>query len=177
MVWEQRSNVVAMVTLAVESGKVKCDRYWPDSMETPITVAGRYQLRLDSMQTIDHFDIRKISMSDMKTNTIHYVTHLNFTTRTDHSVPSLALPLLRYTKYMRKIHANGPIIVHCSAGIGRTGTLITIDTLMALIDRDEPFKIVNIVRDLRTQRQGMIQTKDQYLFCYKATIELLKTLV
>ncbi|XP_022099878.1 tyrosine-protein phosphatase non-receptor type 13-like isoform X2 [Acanthaster planci] len=177
MVWEQRSDVIAMVTLAMESGKVKCDRYWPDSMETPIMVAGRYQLRLDSMQTLDHFDIRKISMSDTKTNAIHYVTHLNFTTWTDHGVPSSALPLLRYAKYMRKIHANGPVVVHCSAGIGRTGTLITIDIIMALIDRDEPFKIVDIVRDLRTKRQGMIQTKDQYLFCYKAAIELLKTLI
>ena len=100
-------------------------------------VGDRFQLRLDNLQTLEHFDIRKISMTDTQTNSIHYVTHMNFTTWPDHGVPASALPLLRYTRYMRRIHTNGPIVVHCSAGIGRTGTLITIDTVIGLIDRDE----------------------------------------
>ena len=74
------------------------------------------------------------------------------------------------------VHDTGPVVVHCSAGIGRTGALITLDVILAMIERDLKFDINKIVMDLRRQRHGMIQTKDQYLFCYKACLEALSSL-
>lgn len=60
---------------------------------------------------------------------------------------------------MRELHSGGPILVHCSAGIGRTGTLITLDIILGSIERDLKFDIHQVVTDLRRQRPGMIQTK------------------
>ncbi|XP_072164796.1 tyrosine-protein phosphatase non-receptor type 13-like [Diadema setosum] len=178
MVWEQRSDVIAMVTMDMESGKVKCHRYWPESAKSSLMVYGRIEVRLEGHQVLENFGVRRILMIDTETNEVHHVTQLNFTTWPDHSVPPSALPLLRFARYMRRIHDPSlPIVVHCSAGIGRTGTLITIDNILGLIDRDEEFKIMDIVKNLRKQRQGMIQTKDQYVFCYKAALEALKTVL
>ncbi|XP_030835107.1 tyrosine-protein phosphatase non-receptor type 13 isoform X4 [Strongylocentrotus purpuratus] len=178
MVWEQRADVIAMVTMDVESGKVKCHRYWPESANSPLMVYNRIEVRLENYQNLDNFSIRRILMIDNETSEVHHVTQMNFATWPDHSVPSTSLPLLRFACHMRRIHDDRlPIVVHCSAGIGRTGTLITIDAILGLIDRDEEFKVLNIVKGLRKQRQGMIQTKDQYIFCYKAALEALKTVL
>ncbi|XP_071952014.1 tyrosine-protein phosphatase non-receptor type 13-like isoform X2 [Antedon mediterranea] len=176
MIWEQKVSIIAMVTMDVENGKVKCHRYWPSSTDSPVVVADRFEIRLDSLQTLENFDIRRMTISNLKTSEFKQVSHLNLTTWPDHGVPATSIHLLRYIKYMRKIHQMGPIVVHCSAGIGRTGTLITIDTMMNLIDRNEKFDIYDIVKELRSQRHGMIQTKDQYIFCYKAALETLKSL-
>ncbi|XP_063969005.1 tyrosine-protein phosphatase non-receptor type 13-like isoform X2 [Lytechinus pictus] len=176
MVWEQRADVIAMVTMDVESGKVKCHRYWPESANTPLMVYDRIEVRLENYQNLENFSIRRILMIDTETSEVHHVTQMNFATWPDHSVPSTSLPLLRYACHMRRIHDDRlPIVVHCSAGIGRTGTLITIDVILGLIEHDEEFKVLNIVKGLRKQRQGMIQTKDQYTFCYKAALEALKS--
>ncbi|XP_070545261.1 tyrosine-protein phosphatase non-receptor type 13-like isoform X2 [Ptychodera flava] len=176
MIWEQEVNVIAMVTMDMENGKVKCHRYWPDSVDTPLIVQGRFEIQMTDLQTLENFDIRQITMSDMKSGKEWYVTHLNFTTWPDHGVPVSGLPLVRYMRFMRKIHQSGPIVVHCSAGIGRTGTVITIDLILAMVERDLDFSIHEIVQGLRGQRQGMIQTKDQYIFCYKAILEVLQSL-
>nr|XP_006812581.1 PREDICTED: tyrosine-protein phosphatase non-receptor type 13-like [Saccoglossus kowalevskii] len=176
MIWEQKVEVIAMVTMDMENGKVKCHRYWPDSVDTPMILQGRYEIQMTSLQTLENFDIRRISMSDMKTGKEWRLTHLNYTTWPDHGVPVSGLPLVRYMRYMRKIHHSGPIVVHCSAGIGRTGTVITIDLILAMIERDLDFSIYEIVQGLRQQRQGMIQTKDQYIFCYKTILEVLQSL-
>ncbi|XP_033112583.1 tyrosine-protein phosphatase non-receptor type 13-like isoform X2 [Anneissia japonica] len=176
MIWEQKVSVIAMVTMDIENGKVKCHRYWPSSTDSPVVVTDRFEIRLDSLQTLENFDIRRMTITNLKTSEIQHVSHLNFTTWPDHGVPTTSIHLLRYIKYMRRIHQSGPIVVHCSAGIGRTGTLITIDTMMNLVDQNEQFKIYDIVKELRRQRHGMIQTKDQYIFCYKAALETLKSL-
>nr|XP_054773446.1 tyrosine-protein phosphatase non-receptor type 13-like [Lytechinus pictus] len=156
--------------------KVKCHRYWPESANTPLMVYDRIEVRLENYQNLENFSIRRILMIDTETSEVHHVTQMNFATWPDHSVPSTSLPLLRYACHMRRIHDDRlPIVVHCSAGIGRTGTLITIDVILGLIEHDEEFKVLNIVKGLRKQRQGMIQTKDQYTFCYKAALEALKS--
>ncbi|XP_015270034.1 PREDICTED: tyrosine-protein phosphatase non-receptor type 13-like [Gekko japonicus] len=77
---------------------------------------------------------------------------------------------------MRHIHKSGPIITHCSAGIGRSGTLICIDVVLGLIGQDLEFDISDIVRSMRLQRHGMVQTEDQYIFCYQVILYVLKRL-
>ncbi|XP_029300325.1 tyrosine-protein phosphatase non-receptor type 13 isoform X2 [Cottoperca gobio] len=176
MVWEQKSNVIAMMTQEVEGGKVKCQRYWPDTPRTAEMVDDRLQITLIKDQYLDNFVIRLIEVRDVQTNEVQRVTHLNYTGWPDHGTPSQPEQLLTFISYMRHVHRSGPIITHCSAGIGRSGTLICIDVVLGLISKDADFDISDIVRNMRLQRQGMVQTEDQYIFCYQVILYVLRCL-
>uniref|UniRef100_A0A671VAH9 Protein tyrosine phosphatase non-receptor type 13 n=1 Tax=Sparus aurata TaxID=8175 RepID=A0A671VAH9_SPAAU len=176
MVWEQKSNVIAMMTQEVEGGKVKCQRYWPDTPRTAEMVDDRLQITLIKDQYLDNFVIRLIEVKDIQTNEIQRVTHLNYTGWPDHGTPTQPEQLLTFISYMRHVHRSGPIITHCSAGIGRSGTLICIDVVLGLIGKDADFDISDVVRNMRLQRQGMVQTEDQYIFCYQVILYVLRCL-
>ncbi|XP_073680559.1 tyrosine-protein phosphatase non-receptor type 13 isoform X2 [Garra rufa] len=176
MVWEQKSNVIAMMTQEVEGGKVKCQRYWPDTPRSPEMVDDRLQITLVKDQHLDNFVIRLIEVKDILTNEIQRVTHLNYTGWPDHGTPTQPEQLLTFISYMRHIHQSGPIITHCSAGIGRSGTLICIDVVLGLISKDADFDISDVVRTMRLQRQGMVQTEEQYIFCYQVILYVLRCL-
>uniref|UniRef100_A0A672HGG0 Tyrosine-protein phosphatase non-receptor type 13 n=1 Tax=Salarias fasciatus TaxID=181472 RepID=A0A672HGG0_SALFA len=176
MVWEQKSNVIAMMTQEVEGGKVKCQRYWPDTPRTAEMVDDRLQIALLKVQHLDNFVIRLIEVKDVQTNEIQHVTHLNYTGWPDHGTPSQPEQLLTFISYMRHVHRSGPIVTHCSAGIGRSGTLICIDVVLGLISKDADFDISDVVRNMRLQRQGMVQTEDQYIFCYQVILYVLRCL-
>ncbi|XP_034402863.1 tyrosine-protein phosphatase non-receptor type 13 isoform X4 [Cyclopterus lumpus] len=176
MVWEQKSNVIAMMTQEVEGGKVKCQRYWPDTPRTAEMVDDRLQITLIKDQYLDNFVIRLIEVKDVQTNEIQRVTHLNYTGWPDHGTPSQPEQLLTFISYMRHVHRSGPIVSHCSAGIGRSGTLICIDVVLGLISKDADFDLSDVVRNMRLQRQGMIQTEEQYVFCYQVILYVLRCL-
>ncbi|XP_008324263.1 tyrosine-protein phosphatase non-receptor type 13 isoform X2 [Cynoglossus semilaevis] len=176
MVWEQKSNVIAMMTQEVEGGKVKCQRYWPDTANAAEMVDDRLQIMLIKDQYLDNFVIRLIEVKDVLTSEVQYVTHLNYTGWPDHGTPSQPEQLLTFISYMRHVQRSGPIITHCSAGIGRSGTLICIDVVLGLISKDADFDISDVVRNMRLQRQGMVQTEDQYIFCYQVILYVLRCL-
>ncbi|XP_051955635.1 tyrosine-protein phosphatase non-receptor type 13-like isoform X5 [Xyrauchen texanus] len=176
MVWEQKSNVIAMMTQEVEGGKVKCQRYWPDTPRSPEMVDDRLQITLVKDQHLDNFVIRLIEVKDIQTTEIQQITHLNYTGWPDHGTPTQPEQLLTFISYMRHIHQSGPIITHCSAGIGRSGTLICIDVVLGLISKDADFDISDVVRTMRLQRQGMVQTEEQYIFCYQVILYVLRCL-
>ncbi|XP_071197798.1 tyrosine-protein phosphatase non-receptor type 13 isoform X2 [Salvelinus alpinus] len=176
MIWEQKSNVIAMMTQEVEGGKVKCQRYWPDTPRTAEMVDERLQITLVKDQHLDNFVIRLIEVKDIQTEEIQRVTHLNYTGWPDHGTPSQPEQLLMFISYMRHIHQSGPIITHCSAGIGRSGTLICVDVVLGLISKDADFDISDVVRNMRLQRQGMVQTEEQYIFCYQVILYVLRCL-
>ncbi|XP_017579550.1 FERM and PDZ domain-containing protein 2 isoform X2 [Pygocentrus nattereri] len=176
MVWENKSNVIAMMTQEVEHGRVKCHKYWPEKLNVPMET-GRYQLILDNYQIQDYFHIKIIKMVEKETGATHFVTHLKFTTWPDHGTPRSSKQLVHFIRYMRAVHSKGPITVHCSAGIGRAGVLICIDVILSLIEKDLTINVSEIVREMRLQRYGMIQTKEQYLFCYKVWLEVLQSIL
>ncbi|XP_057674167.1 tyrosine-protein phosphatase non-receptor type 13 isoform X2 [Corythoichthys intestinalis] len=176
MVLEQKANVVAMMTQEIEGGKVKCQRYWPDSPGSTEMVDERLQIKLVKDQYLDHFVIRLMEVKDVTTDETQLVTHLNYTGWPDHGTPSEPEQLLTFISYMRHAHRSGPIITHCSAGIGRSGTLICIDVVLGLISKDADFDISDVVRNMRLQRKGMVQTEDQYIFCYRVIHYVLECL-
>ncbi|KAM9306684.1 tyrosine-protein phosphatase non-receptor type 13 isoform 2-T2 [Pholidichthys leucotaenia] len=177
MVWEQKSTVIAMMTQEVEAGKIKCQRYWPDSKGTAEMVDDRLQITLVKDQHLDNFIIRLIQVKDTQTNEAQLVTHLNYTGWPDHGTPTQPEQLLTFISCMRHVHRSGPIITHCSAGIGRSGTLICIDVVLGLISKDADFDISDVVRNMRLQRQGMVQTEDQYIFCYQVILYVLRCIL
>ncbi|XP_068875692.1 tyrosine-protein phosphatase non-receptor type 20 [Aphelocoma coerulescens] len=175
MVWESESDVIAMMTKEVELGQVKCHQYWPEPPHDCKDLANFY-LRLHSYQILEYFIIRKIQMINKQTEEKRIISHLQFTTWPDHNIPKLAEQLVKFICYMRKAHRTGPIVAHCSTGIGRSGVLLCVEILLSYIEKDLCFNIKQIVRDLRDQRFGMIQTKDEYLFCYEVVLEVLQIL-
>ncbi|XP_048472137.1 tyrosine-protein phosphatase non-receptor type 20-like [Rhincodon typus] len=173
MIWETKAGVIAMMTREHERGKVKCHRYWPDKMYKPMRV-NKYHLILENHQILDSFEINAMKMTDSETGEVHYVKHLKYATWPDHGTPNSSEHLVRFILCMREVPNLGPIVVHCSAGIGRSGVLICTDVLLSLINKELSFDIMDIVRNMRRQRHGMIQTKDQYVFCYNIVLEILE---
>uniref|UniRef100_A0A8C3W7X6 Tyrosine-protein phosphatase non-receptor type 13 n=1 Tax=Catagonus wagneri TaxID=51154 RepID=A0A8C3W7X6_9CETA len=176
MIWEQKSTVIAMMTQEVEGEKIKCQRYWPNTLGKTTMVSDRLRLALVRMQQLKGFVVRAMTLEDIQTGEVRHISHLNFTAWPDHDTPSQPDDLLTFISYMRHIHRSGPIITHCSAGIGRSGTLICIDVVLGLISQDLEFDISDLVRCMRLQRHGMVQTEDQYIFCYQVILYVLTRL-
>ncbi|XP_076782453.1 LOW QUALITY PROTEIN: tyrosine-protein phosphatase non-receptor type 13 [Arvicanthis niloticus] len=173
MVWEQNSTVIAMMTQEVEGEKIKCQRYWPSILGTTTMANERLRLALLRMQQLKGFVVRVMALEDIQTGEVRHISHLNFTAWPDHDTPTQPDDLLTFISYMRHIRRSGPVITHCSAGIGRSGTLICIDVVLGLISQDLEFDISDLVRCMRLQRHGMVQTEGQYVFCYQVILYVL----
>ncbi|XP_059326720.1 tyrosine-protein phosphatase non-receptor type 13 isoform X3 [Ammospiza nelsoni] len=176
MVWEQNCTVIAMMTQEVEGEKIKCQRYWPNVLNKTTMINDRLRLALVRLQQLKGFIIRVLELEEIQTGEVRHISHLNFVAWPDHDTPSQPDDLLTFISYMRHVHKAGPIITHCSAGIGRSGTLICIDVVLGLISRDLDFDISDLVRTMRLQRHGMVQTEDQYIFCYQVVLYVLNKL-
>ncbi|KAG3276284.1 protein tyrosine phosphatase, non-receptor type 13, transcript variant X8 [Ictidomys tridecemlineatus] len=176
MIWEQKSTVIAMMTQEVEGEKIKCQRYWPNILGKTTMANDRLRLALVRLQQLKGFVVRALTLEDIQTGEVRHIFHLNFTAWPDHDTPSQPDDLLTFISYMRHVHKSGPIITHCSAGIGRSGTLICIDVVLGLISQDLEFDISDLVRCMRLQRHGMVQTEDQYIFCYQVILYVLTRL-
>uniref|UniRef100_A0A8C0FS56 Tyrosine-protein phosphatase non-receptor type 13 n=1 Tax=Bubo bubo TaxID=30461 RepID=A0A8C0FS56_BUBBB len=176
MVWEQNCTVIAMMTQEVEGEKIKCQRYWPDVLNKTTMINDRLRLALVRLQQLKGFIIRVLELEEIQTGEVRHISHLNFIAWPDHDTPSQPDDLLTFISYMRHVHKSGPIVTHCSAGIGRSGTLICIDVVLGLISRDLDFDISDLVRTMRLQRHGMVQTEDQYIFCYQVVLYVLNHL-
>ncbi|XP_026302566.1 tyrosine-protein phosphatase non-receptor type 20 isoform X2 [Piliocolobus tephrosceles] len=116
-------------------------------------------------------------MQEFMTGTSHSVKQLQFIKWPDHGTPASADSFIKYVRYARKSHFTGPMVVHCSAGIGRTGVFLCADVVFCAIVKNCSFNIMDIVAQMREQRSGMVQTKEQYHFCYDIVLKVLRKLL
>lgn len=170
MVWEQRSATVVMMTRLEEKSRIKCDQYWPNrGTET----YGFIQVTLLDTIELATFCVRTFSLHKNGSSEKREVRQFQFTAWPDHGVPEYPTPFLAFLRRVKTCNPPdaGPVVVHCSAGVGRTGCFIVID---AMLERIKPEKTVDVyghVTLMRSQRNYMVQTEDQYSFIHEALLE------
>ncbi|XP_029395164.1 tyrosine-protein phosphatase non-receptor type 4 isoform X2 [Mus pahari] len=172
MTWEQGSSMVVMLTTQVERGRVKCHQYWPEPTES--SSYGCYQVTCHSEEGNPAYIFRKMTLFNQEKNESRQLTQIQYTAWPDHGVPDDSSDFLDFVCHVRNKRAGKeePVIVHCSAGIGRTGVLITMETAMCLIECNQPVYPLDIVRTMRDQRAMMIQTPSQYRFVCEAILKV-----
>ncbi|XP_065834059.1 receptor-type tyrosine-protein phosphatase S-like isoform X2 [Oscarella lobularis] len=170
MIWSENVRTIVMLTHLTEGNKVKCYQYWPSTEEETQHFEG-FKITLDSVDNFAEYDIKSITIC--LGNEGRDVKLYHFTSWPDHGVPKFATGLLSFIKRVnRELPKNsGPMVVHCSAGVGRTGTFIVIDQMLENISEGLPIDVFNAVKSLRTRRQEMVQGKAQYAFIYVALLE------
>uniref|UniRef100_A0A672LKB7 protein-tyrosine-phosphatase n=1 Tax=Sinocyclocheilus grahami TaxID=75366 RepID=A0A672LKB7_SINGR len=170
MVWEQRAASVVMMTKLEEKSRIKCDQYWP-SRGTD-TFGGVQVALLDTME-LATFCVRTFSLHKSGCNERREVRQFQFTAWPDHGVPEYPTPFLAFLRRVKACNPPdaGPVIVHCSAGVGRTGCFIVIDAMLERIRHERTVDVYGHVTLMRSQRNYMVQTEDQYGFIHEALLE------
>lgn len=168
MVWEQNVRIIVMVTALTHKNIVLCDKYWP---QKPGTVYhGLIQVTTVSRTQGPDYFITTINLRQRDCPTDRIITHYYYPSWPDRGVPKSTASACVFTEHVRKhleaLPRLGPAVVHCSAGIGRTGTFVTLLWLMQLCARGIRPNIRAAVEDLRLHRMWMVQTLEQYIFVH-----------
>ncbi|XP_051480379.1 receptor-type tyrosine-protein phosphatase C isoform X3 [Apus apus] len=173
MIWEQKATIIVMVTRCEEGKRNKCAQYWP-SMENGSATYGDIVVKINESKTCPDYVIQKLHITNGRERTAgRDVTHIQFTSWPDHGVPEdphLLLKLRRRVKALSNFFS-GPIVVHCSAGVGRTGTYIGIDAMLEGLDAEGRVDVYGYVVKLRRQRCLMVQVESQYILIHQALVE------
>uniref|UniRef100_A0A3P8ZNY0 protein-tyrosine-phosphatase n=1 Tax=Esox lucius TaxID=8010 RepID=A0A3P8ZNY0_ESOLU len=170
MVWEQRAASVVMMTRLEEKSRIKCDQYWPTrGTET----YGMIQVTLLDTMELATFCVRTFSLHKSGSSERREVRQFQFTAWPDHGVPEYPTPFLAFLRRVKACNPPdaGPVIVHCSAGVGRTGCFIVIDAMLERIRHERTADVYGHVTLMRSQRNYMVQTEDQYGFIHEALLE------
>ncbi|XP_061674907.1 tyrosine-protein phosphatase non-receptor type 3 isoform X2 [Syngnathoides biaculeatus] len=172
-VWEQQSHTIVMLTTLTERGRTKCHQYWPHPPE--VKDYGPMRVKCHSEECNLAYVTRQFTLTHTQRGEERAVAHLQYVAWPDHGVPDDPSDFLLFVGSARdRRRAREPLVVHCSAGIGRTGVLITMETALTLLDRGLPVFPLDIVKTLRDQRAMMIQTTCQFQFVCEAILRVYK---
>ncbi|XP_062544307.1 tyrosine-protein phosphatase non-receptor type 61F-like isoform X1 [Armigeres subalbatus] len=183
MVWEYNSRAILMLNKLIEKKQIKCHLYWPETIgEEHKLELPEVQLAIEYVKCIEYknFCKRTFRLTDTESSKTREVVQFHYTTWPDFGIPSSPVAFLQFLKEVRESGALdkdvGPPIIHCSAGIGRSGTFCLVDCCLVLIDKEGEDKVAvqDVLLELRRFRMGLIQTVDQLYFSYQAIIEGMK---
>ncbi|XP_039666949.1 protein tyrosine phosphatase receptor type Fa isoform X18 [Perca fluviatilis] len=170
MVWEQRTCTIIMMTRLEEKSRVKCDQYWPSrGTET----YGMIQVTMLDTVELATYSIRTFALYKNGSSEKREVRQFQFMAWPDHGVPEYPTPTLAFLRRVKACNPPdaGPMVVHCSAGVGRTGCLIVIEAMLERMKHEKSVDIYGHVTCMRAQRNYMVQTEDQYIFIHEALLE------
>ncbi|XP_035376271.1 receptor-type tyrosine-protein phosphatase eta isoform X2 [Electrophorus electricus] len=175
MIWEKHVQTMVMLTRCNEQGRVKCEKYWPSETKLYNNII----VTTTSEIALEDWTIRDFTIKNVKTAESREVRHFHFTAWPDHGVPETTEVLINFRHLVREhmdhYSCNSPTIVHCSAGVGRTGTFIALDHLIFQIERESIVDIYGIVHNMRMHRPLMVQTEDQYVFLNQCAVDIIKS--
>ncbi|XP_022046996.2 protein tyrosine phosphatase receptor type Fa isoform X2 [Acanthochromis polyacanthus] len=170
MVWEQRTCTIVMMTRLEEKSRVKCDQYWPSrGTET----YGMIQVTMLDTVELATYSVRTFALYKNGSSEKREVRQFQFLAWPDHGVPEYPTPTLAFLRRVKACNPPdaGPMVVHCSAGVGRTGCFIVIDAMLERMKHEKSVDIYGHVTCMRAQRNYMVQTEDQYIFIHEALLE------
>ncbi|XP_078328908.1 uncharacterized protein LOC111115917 isoform X2 [Crassostrea virginica] len=174
MIWQEKIHTVVMLTKTIEGDKRKCEQYWPNQGRT--IISGKIDITSLDETHYAFFTIRKLKVTNSQESKaeIRHLHHFHFTGWPDHGVPPTSQLLSFYFQVREQLNVEGtnyPLVVHCSAGVGRTGTFIAIDALAQNGVNTGTVNVTKYVSRLRRERMHMIQTVGQYITVYKCLDE------
>ncbi|KAG8577865.1 hypothetical protein GDO81_010317 [Engystomops pustulosus] len=177
MVWEQNVHNIVMVTQCMEKGRVKCDHYWPFDQDS--LYYGDLIVQMLSESVLPEWTIREFKIcSEDQLDAARLVRHFHYTVWPDHGVPETTQSLIQFVRtvrdYINRTPGTGPTVVHCSAGVGRTGTFIALDRILQQVDTKDSVDIYGAVYDLRLHRVHMVQTECQYVYLHQCIRDVLR---
>ncbi|XP_055502669.1 receptor-type tyrosine-protein phosphatase epsilon isoform X2 [Leucoraja erinacea] len=172
MIWEQKSATIVMLTNVKEKKEEKCYKYWPDQ---GLWTYGAIRVSVEDVTVLVDYTIRKFTIQNQTVGNKapRLVTQLHFTSWPDFGVPFAPIGMLKFLKKVKALNPSyaGPIVVHCSAGVGRTGTFIVIDAMIDMMEAEQKVDVFGFVSRIRNQRPQLVQTDMQYSFIYQALLE------
>ena len=184
MIWQTGCRVIVMVTLNVENACLKCDKYWPTSDNRSMNL-DVYKIEYVGVESQEDYVTTHLRLTNTRSEVTRDIWHFQFKSWPDFGVPLTATALLKFRdcclkKQLDAIELTGggtypPIVVHCSAGVGRSGTFVTVDICIQKLETTGLVDIRTVVERLRKQRYSSIQTREQYVFCYRAVVEYAAT--
>ncbi|XP_040264377.1 phosphatidylinositol phosphatase PTPRQ isoform X1 [Bufo bufo] len=174
MVWETRAKTIVMLTQCFEKGRIRCHQYWPEDNK-PVTVFGDIVITKVVEDVQIDWTIRDLKVE--RHGDYMMVRQHNFTSWPEHGVPENTTALIHFVKMVRasRPHENTPTIVHCSAGVGRSGVFVAMDHLIQHINHHDFVDIYGLVAELRSERMCMVQNLAQYIFLHQCAVDLLAT--
>ncbi|XP_034625293.1 tyrosine-protein phosphatase non-receptor type 21 isoform X1 [Trachemys scripta elegans] len=187
MVWEQGIAIIAMVTAEEEGGREKSFRYWPRLGSRHNTVTyGRFKITTRFRTDSGCYATTGLKIKHLLTGQERTVWHLQYTDWPEHGCPEDPKGFLSYLEEIQSVRrhtnstadpksSNPPVLVHCSAGVGRTGVVILSEIMIACLEHNEMLDIPRVLDMLRQQRMMMVQTLCQYTFVYGVLIQFLKS--
>ncbi|XP_033117824.1 receptor-type tyrosine-protein phosphatase T-like isoform X2 [Anneissia japonica] len=171
LVWQENVHMIIMLTNLVEIGKRKCVQYWPDSFSA---LYGEIAVTFTNAVELSSYDIKtfKVYKANSPKRTLHL---LHYKTWPDKNVPQNTQDVSKFIREMNTLqtyhHLEGPILVHCSAGAGRTGAFIAICAMLDMANEEHCVDIYNFVKEMRSRRPNMVQTSEQYIFIYETVLD------
>ncbi|NXF28539.1 PTPRJ phosphatase, partial [Nyctibius bracteatus] len=176
MIWEKNIYSIVMLTKCVEQARTKCEQYWPDKQSKSY---GDIIVTMVSEIVLPEWTIRDFTVEKSNTPESHTVRQFHFTSWPDHGVPETTDLLINFRHLVHEYSSQNPIdsptLVHCSAGVGRTGTFIAIDRLIQQIEMENTVDVYGVVYDLRMHRPLMVQTEDQYVFLNQCVMDIIRS--
>ncbi|XP_057299709.1 receptor-type tyrosine-protein phosphatase F-like isoform X2 [Hydractinia symbiolongicarpus] len=171
MIWEQNCATIVMLSKEVEGGQVKVHPYWPQKSSSKVE---HFIVELTSVTTYGDHIVRELKLTNTDTSTSRNVKQFQYTTWPESGSPESGIGIIQLIGQVQKWNSlidNKMITVHCSAGVGRTGVFIALTNLIERVKTEAVVDVFQTVKKMRQQRTAMVQTRDQYEFCFRALQE------